>query len=69
METLTISVTSLFSVGTHELLYPDVIKLSRKLNSEGISHNLLIGSHMLHDYAIQNIPEAKQFRKLKIYHQ
>lgn len=51
------------SVGTHELLYPDVIKLSRKLNSEGISHNLLIGSHMLHDYAIQNIPEAKQFRE------
>ena len=43
--------------------YPDVIKLSRKLNSEGISHNLLIGSHMLHDYAIQNIPEAKQFRE------
>lgn len=50
------------SVGTHELLYPDVIQLSRKLNSEGISHNLLIGKHMLHDYAIQNIPEAKQFR-------
>ena len=53
---------SLF-VGTREILYPDVMRLSALLNEKGIEHDLFIGSGLNHVYPVYPIPEGKQARK------
>ena len=47
-------------IGTDEIFYPDVVDLSKTLDGKGISHNLIIGHNLFHDYAIMPIPEQKE---------
>ena len=52
--------TTLF-VGTHEILYSDVLKFFNKLNDEGIDVELNIGEGMNHVYPIYPlVPESKE---------
>lgn len=48
--------------GTRELLYPDIVRFSQKLDSEGISHTITIGEGMNHIwplYRVYGVPEAE----------
>lgn len=45
-------------VGTHEVFYPDVMKLDRLLTEQGIPHQTVVQEKMDHDYAVHPIPEA-----------
>ncbi|MGA4514525.1 acetyl esterase/lipase [Staphylococcus caledonicus] len=49
-----------FVIGTDEIFYPNVVDLSKTLDGKGISHNLIIGHNLFHDYAIMPIPEQKE---------
>ena len=47
------------TVGTHELFYPDIIKLYDMLDPSG-SNELIIGEEMIHVYPLVPMPEAKE---------
>ena len=52
--------TTLF-VGTHEILYPDVVKFYNKLIDNGVEAELNIGEGMTHVYAIYPfVPESNE---------
>ncbi len=51
--------TTLF-VGTHEILYPDVVKFYNKLKDNDIDAKLIVGEEMTHVYPIYLlVPESK----------
>ena len=53
-------------IGTRDLLYPDVEKLSNMLTTQGIAHNFIVHKHLFHDYQIFDIPEkADVLKKLR----
>ena len=47
-------------VGTHELFYPDLVKLDNILNEEKIKHKSIVYDKMNHVFPILPIPEAKK---------
>lgn len=47
------------TVGTWEVLYPDIMLLAEKFEESGTSCNLLTGERMIHCWPILPIPEAK----------
>ena len=52
--------TTLF-VGTHEIIYPDIIKFYDKLRSNDIDTKLFVGEEMTHVYPIYPlVPESKE---------
>lgn len=52
--------TTIF-VGTHEAIYPDIIKFYNKLKDNGIEVKLIIGDKMTHAYPLYpSIPESKE---------
>jgi len=46
-------------IGTHEILYPDAIKLYEKLARQGIAMNTFVYPKMNHVFVVMPIPEAK----------
>lgn len=46
-------------IGTHEVFYPDAIKLDEKLTEQGIHINTLVYPKMNHVFVVIPIPEAK----------
>lgn len=46
-------------VGTREIFYPEIMRLSTMLDEQGISHNLFIGQGLNHVYTVYPIPEAE----------
>ncbi|WP_407413755.1 alpha/beta hydrolase fold domain-containing protein [Methanobrevibacter sp.] len=52
--------TTIF-VGTHEILYSDVVKFYNKLKDNGIEVELIVGEEMPHVYPLYSgVPEAKE---------
>ena len=51
------------TTGTWEILYPDILLLSKKMEEAGVDCNLIIGERMIHCYPICPIPEAKPVQK------
>ncbi len=47
------------TTGTWEILYPDILLLSKKFEQAGVDCNLIIGDRMIHCFPICPIPEAK----------
>lgn len=47
-------------VGTKELLYPDVRRLSTLLNQYKVPHEFIIGYNLFHIYPVFDIPERRQ---------
>lgn len=45
--------------GTRDILYPDILLFSEKLNEKNIDHKLIVGKNLNHDYPLFPIPEAK----------
>lgn len=55
-----LSQTTIF-VGTHEVIYPDIIKFHEKLKSSDIDVKLFVGEEMNHVYPIYPlVPESKE---------
>lgn len=50
---------SLF-VGTHEIFYPDNLKLHQRLEEEGLQHQFIVGEKMNHVYVIFPTPEGRR---------
>jgi acetyl esterase/lipase len=46
-------------IGTHEGLYPDAMKLDKKLTEQGIEINTFVYPKMNHVFVVMPIPEAK----------
>ncbi|MGK9489255.1 alpha/beta hydrolase fold domain-containing protein [Bacillus pumilus] len=46
-------------IGTHDMLYPDAIKLDEKLTEQGIDIKTLVYPEMLHVFVVMPIPEAQ----------
>lgn len=51
------------TVGTWEILYPDILLFAEKLEQAGVDCHLIIGKRMIHCYPICPIPEAKPVQK------
>ena len=51
------------TVGTWEILYPDILLFAEKLEQAGVDCHLIIGERMIHCYPICPIPEAKPVQK------
>ena len=52
--------TTLF-VGTHEILYPDVVEFYNRLRGSGVNVELIIGREMTHVYPVYpGVPESKE---------
>ena len=51
------------TTGTWEILYPDILLFSKKVEQAGGDCNLIIGERMIHCYPICPIPEAKPVRQ------
>lgn len=47
------------TVGTWEVLYPDIMLLAEKFEKAGVSCDLIIGERMIHCWPIVPVPEAK----------
>ena len=47
------------TVGTWEVLYPDIMLLKEKLDQAGTACDLIVGERMIHCYPIVPVPEAK----------
>lgn len=45
--------------GTHDILYPDSVKLVDILNKAGIKNKFIVAEKMNHVYPVYPIPEAK----------
>ncbi len=50
-------------VGTWEVFYPDIVKCSEKLKSEGVNVTLHVGEELGHVYPLYPAPEGEQARK------
>ena len=48
-----------FVIGTKEILYPDVVRLSERLHQLDIAHDLIVGQHLYHVYPLMPIPERE----------
>ncbi|MBU5260164.1 alpha/beta hydrolase [Bacillus pumilus] len=46
-------------IGTHDMLYPDAIKLDEKLTEQGIDIKIFVYPEMLHVFVVMPIPEAQ----------
>lgn len=46
--------------GTNELLYPDIVRFYRKLKAAHVNARLITGHHLIHNYPLLPIPEAKE---------
>lgn len=46
-------------IGTHDMLYPDAIKLDEKLAEQGIDIKTFVYPEMLHVFVVMPIPEAQ----------
>ncbi|MBR0619248.1 alpha/beta hydrolase [Bacillus sp. RP12] len=46
-------------IGTHDMLYPDAIKLDEKLTEQGIDIKTFVYPKMLHVFVVMPIPEAQ----------
>ncbi|MGQ9020804.1 alpha/beta hydrolase fold domain-containing protein [Bacillus sp. 18-5] len=46
-------------IGTHDMLYPDAIKLDEKLTEQGIDIKTFVYPEMLHVFVVMPIPEAQ----------
>ena len=52
--------TTLF-VGTHELIYPDIVEFFNKLKDSGVDAELIVGEGMTHVYPVYPlVPESKE---------
>ena len=52
--------TTIF-VGTHEILYPDIVKFTNRLKNSGVDVELNIGKDMSHVYPLYPmVPESKE---------
>lgn len=52
--------TTIF-VGTHEIIYPDIVKFYNKLHDNGVDAQLIVGEKMNHVYPLYPIvPESKE---------
>ena len=47
-------------VGTNEILYPDILKMYKRIKESGKDHELIVGKEMSHVYPIFPIPEGKK---------
>lgn len=47
-------------VGTHEIFYPEVMRLSNQLDKDNFSHRLIIGEQMFHVWACFPIKEGRE---------
>lgn len=47
-------------VGTHEIFYPEVMRLSKRMNEEGIAHTLEIGEEMNHVWVCYPMREGRE---------
>ncbi|MBR0630115.1 alpha/beta hydrolase fold domain-containing protein [Bacillus altitudinis] len=45
-------------IGTHDMLYPDAIKLDEKLSAQGMDIKTFVYPEMLHVFVVMPIPEA-----------
>ena len=45
-------------IGTHDMLYPDAIKLDEKLSEQGLDIKTFVYPEMLHVFVVMPIPEA-----------
>lgn len=57
--TLTVLRRSLILFGTHDILYPDALKLDEKLAEQGIDMKTFVYPEMLHVFVVMPIPEAQ----------
>ncbi|WP_284386169.1 alpha/beta hydrolase, partial [Bacillus safensis] len=46
-------------IGTHDILYPDALKLDEKLTEQGIDMKTFVYPEMLHVFVVMPIPEAQ----------
>ena len=53
-------------IGTHDVLCPDVLKFSEKLDSLGVRHKLYVFEGMVHDFIAFPIAQAKPAQELVI---
>jgi acetyl esterase/lipase len=52
--------TTIF-VGTHEIIYPDIVEFYNKLHDNGVDAELIVGEEMSHVYPLYPmVPEAKE---------
>lgn len=52
--------------GTNELLYPDIVRFYHKLKAAHVNARLITGNHLIHNYPLLPIPEAKEaFRQIE----
>ena len=52
--------TTIF-VGTHEIIYPDIVEFYNKLHDNGVDAELIVGDEMSHVYPLYPmVPEAKE---------
>ena len=52
--------TTIF-IGTHEIIYPDIVKFYNKLQDNGVDAELIVGEEMSHVYPLYPmVPEAKE---------
>ena len=49
---------TLITTGTHELFYPDILRLAEKLTASGVNVKLVTGEGLNHVYPFFPIPEA-----------
>ena len=48
-------------VGTHEIIYPDIVEFYNKLHDNGVDAELIVGEEMSHVYPLYPmVPEAKE---------
>ena len=52
------------TVGTWEVLYPDILLLAQKFEENGVSCELITGERMIHCWPIIPVPEAKDVQAL-----
>lgn len=45
-------------IGTHDIMYPDVVHFTRQLKAAGVKINTVIGRGMFHSYPLYPIPES-----------
>ena len=45
-------------IGTHDIMYPDVVRFTRQLKAAGVKVNTVIGRGMFHSYPLYPIPES-----------
>ena len=51
-------------VGTREIFFPDVIRLDKLLQDQGIIHDLIVGQEQNHVYVLYPITEGREAREM-----